>query len=430
MLAIGLGVAIIVGDARDARALRRRPATISHDGAARSRSARHGPLGSRSGRRRSARGATGGRARCAQPLPAPHVRVHRSPRGCRRAERATFSTIWRTVARGRRNASQRRACPRSSSRRRRDRRFAADAWREQPFFSLLRQSYLLYADLPARARARSRRCPSQRSAGSSSRRGSTSMPSRLPISPPRTPTSCARRWRPRARASCRGCAISRSDAQKGRITMTDEGAFDVGRNLAVTRGSVVFRNELIELIQYDATTPKVVQAAARHRAAVHQQVLHPRSHARRTRSSRTPSRRAIRCSSCRGATCRRSSARSRGTTTSSRACITALRVAREITGSKTVNALGFCVGGTLLACALAVLAARKQSLVASATFLTTMLDFADPGDIGVYVSRAIARGAGAAVHVGRARSRQRACERLREPACRTSSCGTTSSATT
>jgi len=63
-------------------------------------------------------------------------------------------------------------------------------------------------------------------------------------------------------------------------------------------------------------------------------------------------------------------------------------VARAITGSRTVGALGFCVGGTMLACALAALAARGDTSVASATFLTTMLDFADPGDIGVYVSEA------------------------------------------
>ena len=67
--------------------------------------------------------------------------------------------------------------------------------------------------------------------------------------------------------------------------------------------------------------------------------------------------------------------------------LTAIRVAREITGSRTVNALGFCVGGTILACALAVLAARRDASVQSATLLTTMLDFADPGEIGVYVSR-------------------------------------------
>jgi polyhydroxyalkanoate synthase len=67
----------------------------------------------------------------------------------------------------------------------------------------------------------------------------------------------------------------------------------------------------------------------------------------------------------------------------------ALGVAREISRSPTVNALGFCVGGTLLACALAVLAARRERGVESATFLTTMLDFADPGEIGVYVSREV-----------------------------------------
>jgi len=67
--------------------------------------------------------------------------------------------------------------------------------------------------------------------------------------------------------------------------------------------------------------------------------------------------------------------------------LAAIRAARDITGDKLVNALGFCVGGTLLACALAVLAARRHAYVASATFLTTMLDFSDPGDIGVYISR-------------------------------------------
>jgi polyhydroxyalkanoate synthase len=70
-----------------------------------------------------------------------------------------------------------------------------------------------------------------------------------------------------------------------------------------------------------------------------------------------------------------------------RGVLTAIDCAREITSSKTINSLGFCVGGTLLACALAVLTARRTPHVASATLQTTMLDFADPGDIGVYISR-------------------------------------------
>jgi polyhydroxyalkanoate synthase len=63
----------------------------------------------------------------------------------------------------------------------------------------------------------------------------------------------------------------------------------------------------------------------------------------------------------------------------------ALQAAKEIAKSDQVNALGFCVGGTLLGAGLAVLAAKGEQAVASATFLTTMLDFSDTGQIGVFV---------------------------------------------
>ena len=65
--------------------------------------------------------------------------------------------------------------------------------------------------------------------------------------------------------------------------------------------------------------------------------------------------------------------------------IEALRVAQEIAGSDKVNALGFCVGGTLVGAALAVLRAKGEDIVASSTYLTTMLDFSDTGQIGCLV---------------------------------------------
>jgi polyhydroxyalkanoate synthase len=64
-----------------------------------------------------------------------------------------------------------------------------------------------------------------------------------------------------------------------------------------------------------------------------------------------------------------------------------LRIVRESTSGAPVNTLGFCVGGTLLACALAVLAARGGSSVASLTLLASMLDFSDTGDVRAYVDR-------------------------------------------
>jgi len=67
---------------------------------------------------------------------------------------------------------------------------------------------------------------------------------------------------------------------------------------------------------------------------------------------------------------------------------TPLRVAREIAGSDQVNALGFCVGGTLLGAALAVLAYRKEDPVASVTLLAAMLEFSETGQIGVFVDEA------------------------------------------
>jgi len=68
--------------------------------------------------------------------------------------------------------------------------------------------------------------------------------------------------------------------------------------------------------------------------------------------------------------------------------LAALRVAHEISGADRVNALGFCVGGTLLGAALAVMAAKGEDTVASVTYLTTMLDFSETGQIGLFVDEA------------------------------------------
>src|SRR5690606_21031295 len=68
--------------------------------------------------------------------------------------------------------------------------------------------------------------------------------------------------------------------------------------------------------------------------------------------------------------------------------IEAISVVQQITGAPQINALGFCVGGTILSNALAVLAARGEDPVASATFLTTLIDFADTGILDVFITEA------------------------------------------
>ena len=266
-----------------------------------------------------------------------------------------------------------------------DRRFKAAAWREQPYFAFLKQAYLLYAEY-VRELVSLAPLPDQdkRRLEFTTRQYLDAIaPTNFPAT---NPDVLAKAYETEGGSLVQGLRNLADDAQKGRITMTDEKAFEVGRNLAVTPGSVVFRNELIELIQYDATTPTV------HKRPL---VIVPPCINKYYILDLKPDNSLVRHAVAQGHTVFIVSWRNippeLGRLTwddyLEQGALTAIRVAREISGSRTVNALGFCVGGTILACALAVLAARRDACVNSVTFLTTMLDFADPGEIGVYVSR-------------------------------------------
>jgi len=266
-----------------------------------------------------------------------------------------------------------------------DRRFRAAAWGDQPFFALLKQSYLLYADylrelahlapLPATEKRRLEFATRQYLDAIAPTNFAATNPDVL-----------ARAVATEGASLVQGLRNLADDAQKGRISMTDERAFAVGRNLALTPGSVVFRNELIELIQYDATTPTVYRRPL---------VIVPPCINKYYILDLRPGNSFVAHAVAQGHTVFVVSWRNippeLGQLTwddyLELGVLTAIRLAQEISGSKTVNALGFCVGGTMLACALAVLAVRRKLCVASATLLTTMLDYADPGEIGVYISR-------------------------------------------
>jgi polyhydroxyalkanoate synthase subunit PhaC len=279
-----------------------------------------------------------------------------------------------------------------------DQRFAGREWRELPFFSLVRQQYLLASayltELAALARL-----PEQdrkRLAFATRQWIDALAPTNYPAT---NPEVAARALATDGRSLAQGMANLAADIARGRISMSDETAFALGRNLAATPGHVVFRNRLIELIQYAPATARV------HRRPL---VIVPPCINKYYILDLQPSNSFVRHAVAQGHTVFVVSwknvppelGRLSWDDYLEDGALAAIRVAKEIAGSPTVNALGFCVGGTLLACALAVLAARRDRSVECATFLTTMLDFADPGEIGVYVSRELLAAREAALMAG------------------------------
>ena len=266
-----------------------------------------------------------------------------------------------------------------------DRRFAAREWNELPYFSLMKQGYLLAAEyLNELATLTTLPDADKRRLVFVMKQYADAL---APTNFAATNPEVMRRALATDGASLvQGLANLVADAQKGRISMSDAHAFAVGRNLAVTPGNVVFRNELIELIQYTPTTARV------HRRPL---VIVPPCINKYYILDLQPENSFVRWAVGEGHTVFMISWRNvppeLGRLTWDDyivdGVLTAIEVAKEVAASRTVNTLGFCVGGTLLACALAVLAARGERSVESVTLLTTMLDFADPGDIGVYVSR-------------------------------------------
>ena len=266
-----------------------------------------------------------------------------------------------------------------------DRRFAAKAWRDQPYFALLKDAYLLYSDYIRELTDLAQADPATKKklAFVADQYINAIAPSNFLAT---NPDALQLALDSGGASIAQGASNLIADAQRGRIAMTDESAFQVGRNLAITPGSVVFRNELIELIQYTPTTPSVFKRPL---------LIVPPCINKYYILDLRPENSFARYAIDQGHTVFMISWRNipaeLGMLTwddyIDRGVLAAIDAAREIASSKTINALGFCVGGTLLAGALGVLAARHTPHVASVTFLTTMLDFSDPGDIGVYISR-------------------------------------------
>src|SRR6476661_4152808 len=175
-----------------------------------------------------------------------------------------------------------------------------------------------------------------------------------------------------------------ADLREGRLSMTDTEAFAPGKNLALTPGKVVYRNRLIELIQY---APLIEQTYAVPLLFVPPWInkfyildLQPKNSLVRFLLEQGFSVFMI--------SWKNPDASMEGVTFDDYMTdrpLAASDVVREITGAERINPVGYCIGGTLLAMTLAYLAARRDDRFGAATFMVSLLDFSEVGDTAVFI---------------------------------------------
>jgi polyhydroxyalkanoate synthase len=268
-----------------------------------------------------------------------------------------------------------------------DKRFAHEAWRTNPYLDALKQAYLLASEtvlqtiegadgVDPQTRRRMRFFTRQFLDAMS--------PSNIPWLNPDVLETTVRTGGANLQDGLRNILADTRD-NEGRPALVDESAFTVGRNVATTAGKVVFRNELIELIQYAPTQPELY---ARPLIVVPPwinkfYVLDLQRSNSFVQYALDAGRNTFVVS------WKNPDASMRDLTMADYLRLGPLRAARvaaEIAGTEQVDAIGYCIGGTLLAMLLAYLARTGSELIATATFFAALVDFSDPGEVQAFIS--------------------------------------------
>ncbi len=175
------------------------------------------------------------------------------------------------------------------------------------------------------------------------------------------------------------------DMERGKgIRMTDEKAFEVGVNVAASKGKVIHRNELMELIQFSPSTEKVYKTPL---------LIVPPWINKYYILDLRPSNSFIKWATDQGHTVfiiswinpDEKMAGESFEDYMNLGPLKAIDIVTETTGQEKVNAIGYCLGGTLLAATLAYMAVKKDDRVESATFFTTLTDFKEAGDLSIFI---------------------------------------------
>jgi polyhydroxyalkanoate synthase subunit PhaC len=268
-----------------------------------------------------------------------------------------------------------------------DKRFADEEWSSNQFFDFLKQAYLLGtrwanqmvsdADLDPHTKQKAEFYVRQI--------GNALSPSNFVLTNPEllreTLTSNAENL-------VRGMHMLADDVEAGggdlRIRQSDSSMFAVGRNLAVTPGKVIYQNEIMQLLQYAPTTPTVLKKPL---------LIIPPWINKFYVLDLTPEKSFIKWCVDRGITVFCISwvnpdahlAKKSWEDYVREGPLAALGAIKDATGEDQVHAIGYCVGGTMMAVALAAMAARQDQRIVSATFFAAQVDFTYAGDLKVFV---------------------------------------------
>jgi len=269
-----------------------------------------------------------------------------------------------------------------------DRRFKDDAWRDHEVFDFIRQSYLLSARYFRHVveGTEGLEPKTAQKVDFYTRQFVDAMsPTNFLLTNPEVLRRTAETG---GENLLRGLSNLLSDLERGRgqlkIRMTDDTKFRVGENIAVTPGKVVFQNELMQLIQYAPTTEKVLKRPLL--------IIPPWINKFYILDLR-PKNSFIRWAVEQGHTVFVVSWVNPDEALAEKGFddymlqgpYAALDAIEQATGEKGANVIGYCLGGTLLASTLAHMAAKRDTRVKSATFFTTMVDFEEAGELGVFI---------------------------------------------
>jgi len=270
----------------------------------------------------------------------------------------------------------------------RDRRFKDEAWRENEVFDFIKQSYLLSArffqnvvngveGLDPKA--------AQKVDFYTRQFVDAMSPSNFLLTNPEVLRKTAETG---GENLLKGLSHLLADLERGkgrlRIRMTDDSKFKVGENIAVTPGKVIYQNDLMQLIQYDPTTETVMKRPL---------VIFPPWINKFYILDLRPRNSFVRWAVDQGHTVFVVSwvnpdeqLAEKGFEDYMREGVyDVLDAIEKATGEREVNAIGYCLGGTLLATTLAHMAAKRDTRIRSATYFVAMTDFEEAGELGVFI---------------------------------------------